>query len=259
MTSNAARLLALLFAAAALPVFAQNLAVVNGKPIPSSRSDFMIKILSAQGKGDSADLRLRIKEELINREILVQEANKQGVGLKPEVREQIVMQSQLILIRGLIDDYKMKNPVTDAEVKTEYDRVKTETANEKEYRARHILVNSEAEAKAIIAKLKTGEKFEVLAKQSKDTGSAANGGDLDWASPNTYVPEFSAAMVKLEKGHYTTTPVKSQHGYHVIKLEDVRNLQLPPYEDVKEKIKQSMEQQKVLAFQQNLLKKAQVQ
>jgi peptidyl-prolyl cis-trans isomerase C len=258
MTFKTARLLAFLVATVSLPVFAQNVAVVNGKPIPTSRSDFMLKVLAAQGKADSPQLREQIKQELINREVLAQEAKKQGIGLQPDVKEQIDMQSQLILIRGLISDYTKKHPVTDAAVKAEYEKVKGESANDKEYHARHILVDSEAEAKAIIAKLKAGEKFETLAKQSKDTGSAENGGDLDWSSPKGYVPEFSNAMTKLEKGQFTETPVKTQFGYHVIKLEDVRNAQIPSFDEVKDKIKQSLEQQKLVAFQEELMKKAKI-
>lgn len=258
MTLKTARLLALLIATTALPVFAQNVAVVNGKSIPTSRSDFMLKVLAAQGKTDSPELREQIKQELINREVLAQEAKKQGVGLEPEVKEQIDMQSQLILIRALIADYTKKNPVSDAAVKAEYEKAKAEASNEKEYHARHILVDKEDEAKAIIAKLKAGEKFETLAKQSKDTGSAENGGDLDWSSPKGYVPEFSAAMTKLEKGQITETPVKTQFGYHVIKLDDVRNAQIPSFDEIKDKIKQSLEQQKLLAYQQDLMKKAKI-
>jgi peptidyl-prolyl cis-trans isomerase C len=257
MTLHSARFLALLFAAAALPVFAQNIAVVNGKPIPSSRADFMVKVLAAQGKEDSPQLREQIKQELINREVLVQEAKKSGIGLKSEVKEQMEMQNQLILIRSFITEYSSKHPVTDAAIKAEYEKVKTETAGEKEYRARHILVDKEEDAKAIITKLKAGEKFETLAKQSKDS-TAENGGDLDWASPAGFVPEFSAAMTKLEKGRFTDTPVKTQFGYHIIKLEDVRDVQIPSFDEVKDKIKQSLEQQKLMAYQQELLKKAKV-
>jgi peptidyl-prolyl cis-trans isomerase C len=258
MTIKSARLLVLAVAAVTFPVFAQNVAVVNGKPIPTSRSDFMLKILAAQGKADSPQIREQIKQELINREVLAQEAKKQGISLDPEVKQQLEMQDQLVLIRALIADYAKKNPVTDAAIKAEYDKAKTDMANEKEYHARHILVDSEAAAKAIIAKLKAGEKFETLAKQSKDTGSAENGGDLDWSSPKGYVPEFSDAMVKLEKGHFTETPVKTQFGYHVIKLEDVRNAQIPAFDEVKDKIKQSLGQQKLLAYQQELMKKAKI-
>jgi len=257
MTLKPARMLALILATTVLPAVAQNIAVVNGKPIPASRADFMVKMLAAQGKPASPQLREQIKEELINREILVQEAKKQGIGLNPEVKEQIEMQNQLVLIRALVADYSKKNPVTDEAVKAEYDKVKAETANEKEYRARHILVEKEDDAKAIIAKLKAGEKFETLAKQSKDS-TAENGGDLDWASPAGFVPEFSEAMTKLEKGQYTTTPVKTQFGYHIIRLDDVRNAQFPTFDEAKDKIRENLGQQKLLAYQDELKKKAKV-
>jgi peptidyl-prolyl cis-trans isomerase C len=258
MKLKTARILALLIATAALPAFAQNVAVVNGKPIPTSRSDFMLKVLASQGKPDSKELRDQVKQELITREVLAQEAKKQGIGLQPDIKEQIEMQSQLVLIRGLIADYAKKHPVSDADVKAEYEKAKAEASKEKEYHARHILVDTEDQAKAIIAKLKAGEKFETLAKQSKDTGNAQNGGDLDWASPNAYVPEFSEAMTKLQKGQFTETPVKTQYGYHVIKLDDVRSAQVPTFDELKDKIRASLEQQKLLAYQDELMKKAKI-
>jgi peptidyl-prolyl cis-trans isomerase C len=258
MTFKPARLLAVLLAAAALPVLAQNLAVVNGKPVPSSRADAMVKQMAAQGQQDSPQLRAMVKEELINREILLQEADKMGLASTPEVKNQIDLARQSIVIRALVQDYVKKNPVRDADMKAEYDKFKAQ-AGDKEYRARHILVEKEDDAKAIIAKLKGGAKFEDLAKQSKDTGSAANGGDLDWASPASFVKPFSDAMVGLQKGQVTDTPVKSQFGYHVIRLDDVRPAKIPPFEEVKPQIAEQLQQQKLQAFQQELRKKAKVQ
>jgi peptidyl-prolyl cis-trans isomerase C len=258
MTLKPARLLMILVAAVALPAMAQNLAVVNGKPVPSSRADAMIKQLAAQGQQDSPQLRSMVKEELINREILIQEADKLGLSNNPDVKNQIDIARQSIVIRALVADYLKKNPVSDAEVKAEYDKFKAQ-AGDKEYRARHILVDSEDQAKAIIAKLKGGAKFEDLAKQSKDPGSAANGGDLDWASPASYVKPFSDAMVALQKGQFTETPVKTQFGYHVIKLEDVRAAKIPSLEEVKPQIAESLQQKKLQAFQEDLRKKAKIQ
>jgi peptidyl-prolyl cis-trans isomerase C len=157
----------------------------------------------------------------------------------------------------MLADYVKKNPVTDAQIKAEYDRYKAQVGD-KEYHARHILVATEDEAKAIIAKLKGGAKFEELAKQSKD-GTAANGGDLDWASPASYVPEFSKAMVALQKGAITETPVKTQFGFHVIKLEDVRAAKIPPMEEVKQQISDSLQQRKLAAYRDDLMKKAKIQ
>ncbi|MGB6055527.1 MAG: peptidylprolyl isomerase [Burkholderiaceae bacterium] len=258
MSFKPARLLVALFAAAAIPALAQNLAVVNGKPIPSSRADMMVKQMAAQGQPDSPQLRTMIKEELINREILMQEANKLGLADNQDVKAQLEMARQSIVIRALVADFLKKNPVKDADIQAEYDKFKAQ-AGDKEYHARHILVDTEDEAKAIIAKLKGGAKFEDLAKQSKDTGSAANGGDLDWASPSSFVKPFSDAMVALQKGQITETPVKSQFGYHVIKLEDTRPAKVPALDEVKPQIAESLQQKKLAAYQEELRKKAKIQ
>jgi len=258
MTLKPARLLMLLVAAVALPAIAQNLAVVNGKPVPSSRADAMIKQLASQGQPDSPQLRAMVKEELINREILIQEADKRGLSNTAEVKNQVEIARQSIAIRALVQDYLQKNPVKDADIQAEYDKFKSQ-AGDKEYHARHILVEKEDEAKAIITKLKGGAKFEDLAKQSKDPGSAANGGDLDWASPASFVKPFSDAMVGLQKGQITEAPVKTQYGFHVIKLEDVRAAKLPAMEEVKPQIAESLQQKKLQAFQEDLRKKAKIQ
>ena len=258
MTLHSPRILAILFAAAALPAFAQNLAVVNGKPVPSSRADTMVKQMASQGQQDTPQLRAMVKEEMINREILMQEADRRGLSNTPDVKNQMEIARQSIVIRALVSDFIKKNPVSEADMKAEYDRFKAQMGD-KEYHARHILVEKEEDAKAIVAKLKAGAKFEELAKQSKDPGSAANGGDLDWASPASFVKPFSDAMVALQKGQYTDTPVKTQFGYHVIKLDDVRPAKVPPFEEVKPQIAEQLQQQKLQAFQQELKKKAKIQ
>ncbi|MEO7031537.1 MAG: peptidylprolyl isomerase [Herbaspirillum sp.] len=258
MLVKPAHLLVVLLAAATFPAFAQNLAVVNGKAIPSSRADIMVQQMATQGQADTPQLRSMIKDELINREILMQEANKLGLGNNADVKAQLEMARQSIVIRALVTDFLKKNPVTDAELHAEYDRFKSQ-AGDKEYHARHILVEKEDEAKAIIAKLKAGAKFEDLAKQSKDTGSAAKGGDLDWAAPSSFVKPFSDAMVALKKGEITQTPVKTQFGYHVIQLEDVRAAKIPSFEEVKPQIAESLQQKKLAAYQKELRSKAKIQ
>jgi peptidyl-prolyl cis-trans isomerase C len=257
MTSKIARLLALLISMATFPAMAQNLAVVNGKPVPTSRADLMVKQMATQGQQDSPQLRAMVKEELINREILIQEADKQGLANNVDVKNQIEIARQAIVIRALVSEYLKKHPITDAEIKAEYDRFKAQ-AGDKEYKARHILVEKEEDAKAIIAKLKGGAKFEDLAKQSKDTGSAANGGDLDWASPASFVKPFSDAMVGLQKGQITETPVKTQFGYHVIRLDDIRAAKIPTLDEVKPQISESLQQKKLQAYQQELRAKAKI-
>ncbi|MGV8899355.1 MAG: peptidylprolyl isomerase [Burkholderiaceae bacterium] len=258
MILKPARLLVVLLAAVALPVMAQNLAIVNGKKIPSSRVEMMAQQLASQGQQDSPQLRAMIKEELINREILMQEADKRGLGMTTDVKNQVEIARQSIVIRALVADFIKKNPISDADITAEYNKFKA-LAGDKEYHARHILVEKEDDAKAIIAKLKSGSKFEDLAKQSKDPGSAANGGDLDWAAPTAYVKPFSDAMIALKKGQVTETPVKSQFGYHIIKLEDVRAAKVPTLEEVKPQIAEKLQQQKLQEFQLGLRKKAKVE
>ncbi|MFZ1180386.1 MAG: peptidyl-prolyl cis-trans isomerase [Herbaspirillum sp.] len=257
-TFKPTRLLMLLFTTVALPVMAQNLVTVNGKAIPSARAEVMIKQLTSQGQPDTPQLRSTVKEELINREILVQEADKQGLSRNADVRNQVELARQSIVIRALFNDYLKKHPVTDAEIKAEYDKLKAQ-AGDKEYHVRHILVDKEEDAKAIITKLKSGDKFEELAKQSKDTGSAANGGDLNWATPASFAKPFADAVVAMKKDHITDTPVKTQFGYHVIKLEDVRPVKVPTLEEVKPRIADALQQKKLQTHQEELRKRAKIQ
>lgn len=257
MTFKPAHLLAVLLATA-IPAMAQNVAVVNNKPISSSKMEMILKQAKAQGQQDTPQLRAQIKDRLIGMEVLLQEAEKTGVAANPDVKTQIEVTKQQILIQGLMREYIAKNPVTDAEITAEYNKAKAQ-AGDKEYHAFHILVEKEDDAKAIISKLKAGAKFEELAKQSKDTGSAAKGGDLDWASPATFVKSFSDALVALQKGQFTETPVKSEFGFHIIKLDDVRASKFPALEEVKQQVVEGLQQQKLQAYQQALMKKAKIQ
>ena len=201
----------------------------------------------------------QIKEEIIAREIFMQEAKKRGLDATDEYKNQLELARQSILIRELFADFQKKNAVTDAEIQAEYDKFVAANGG-KEYHARHILLETEDQANALIAEIKKGGKFEELAKKnSKDPGSGANGGDLDWAAANSYVAEFSNAMAKLEKGQMTDAPVKSQFGWHIIRLDDVREAQLPKLEEVKPQIAQQLQQQKMGKFQEDLRAKARIQ
>ena len=218
---------------------AQNVAVVNNKPIPKAKADVIIAQLVKQGQQDSPELQNAVREDLVRREILMQEAEKKGLAADPEVQGQLERARQQVLIGALAQDYFKANPPTDADVRAQYDILVKETGG-KEYKARHILVEKEADAKAIIAKLKTGAKFEDLAKQSKDPGSAGNGGSLGWAPASTYVKEFGDALAKLPKGQTTQVPVKTSFGYHVIRLDDVRDAKVPTFEEAKPQIAGAM-------------------
>jgi peptidyl-prolyl cis-trans isomerase C len=239
--------------------WAQNVAIVNGKPVPTSRVDALSQQVAAQGKPVTPEMAAQIKEEVINREVFMQEAQKRGIDATDDYKVQFELARQAILIRALFADYQKKNPVTDADVKAEYDKFVASNGG-KEYRASHILVETEDEAKKLIADIKKGSKFADIAKKSsKDPGSGANGGDLDWANAGSYVKEFSDAMTKLEKGKMTDVAVKSQFGYHIIRLDDVRQAQLPPMEQVKPQISQQLVQQKLGAFQKEMRDKAKIE
>ncbi|MGH6627064.1 MAG: peptidylprolyl isomerase [Burkholderiaceae bacterium] len=243
----------------ALPAAAQNVAIVNGKAVPKARVDALAQQVARSGRPVTPEMQGQIKDEVITREIFMQEAQKLGLEATDDYKNQIELARQTILIRELFADFQKKNPVTDADIQAEYDKFAAANSGS-EYRARHILVEKEDEAKAIIASLKKGGKFEDIAKKSsKDPGSGANGGDLDWANAGSYVKEFSDAMVKLKKGQLTDTPVKSQFGYHIIRLDDVRQAQLPKLEEVKPQIAQQLQQQKLAKFQEELRAKAKVE
>ena len=261
----------LLAGALALPAFAQNIAVVNGKPVPQSRLDDMMAQIQAQaasrGQQVPPDMKEQIKKAVIEREIFMQEAERQGIDKTPDYQSKMALMRQSVMINELFEGYEKKNPVTDEEAKAEYDRIAGEQAKAavgaKEYAAHHILVEKEADAKSIIAQIKKGAKFEDIAKkQSKDPGSGAKGGDLGWANPAGYVPEFAEAMKKLGKGEMTQEPVKTQFGYHIIRVDDVRDAkapELPKFDDVKAQIKQQLAQKKVAKYQEDLRAKAKVE
>ena len=249
---------AAVLASLSLSVNAQNIAIVNGKAVPTSRVEALKQQVARSGRPITPDVEAQIKEEVIAREIFMQEAQKRGLDATEEYKSQIELARQTILIRELFAEFQKTSAVTDADVQAEYDKFVAANGG-KEYRARHILVETKEQAEAVLAALKKGGKFEDLAKkQSKDPGSGANGGDLDWAAPGNYVKEFSDAMVALNKGQ-VSGPVQSQFGFHIIRLDDVREAQLPSLEDVKPQIVQQMMQQRMANFQQELRAKAKVE
>jgi peptidyl-prolyl cis-trans isomerase C len=221
------------------------LAKVNGVTIPQSRADTLMREMTAQGRPDTPEMRDMIKQELINREIVAQEAVKRGLHKRAEVVTQIDMQRQAVLINAYLQDYLKSHPVTDEDVRKEYERVK-ESAGAREYKVRHILVETEDEAKQVIAQIRKGGSFEkIAAEKSKDQGSKGRGGDLDWATPARYVPAFGQAITKLKKGQMTDAPVQTQFGWHVIRVDDERPAKFPAFEEAKPQIEQQMRQQTV--------------
>ncbi len=242
-----------------MALHAQNVAIVNGKAVPKTRLNMLAAQLERSGRSVTPDMEQQLREEVVMREIFMQEAEKQGLDASDDYKIQVEIAKQSILIRELFSQYQKANPISDADIKAEYDKFVASNGG-KEYHARHILVEKEEQAKAIIASLKKGGKFEEIAKkQSKDPGSGANGGDLDWANPNSFVKEFSQAMVALKKGQTTDVPVKTQFGFHIIRLDDVRETPVPKFDEVKAQIAQQMQQGKLAEYQQTLRDKAKIE
>lgn len=235
------------------------IALVNGVPVPSSRMDYMMRQQQARGAPDNDQTRAMVREELVNREVVQQAAQKAGFARNPEVQQQLDVARQEIIVGAYLRDWVQKHPVSDADVQKEYDQAKAQ-AGQKEYKARHILVDTEEQAKAIIADLDKGAKFdELAAKNSKDPGSKDRGGDLDWNVPTAFDKSFSDAMVKLKKGQHTETPVHTRYGYHVIQLDDVRDTQFPTLAELKPRIEQQLLQRKIAGLVRELRSKAKVE
>ena len=234
-------------------------ATVNGVVIPRQRLELVVRQQVARGAQDSEQLRAQVREALINNELLIQEANRSGVAKKAEVQQQLDLTRQEVIANAVVTEYLRTSPISEADLQKEYDRAKSQTGD-KEYRARHILVSSEEDAKAVLAELKKGGKFEEVAqKRSLDEGTRPKGGDLDWNVPTNYDKAFADAMVKLEKGKMTEAPVRSRFGFHVIRLDDARPVEFPPLAQVRQQLQQRMVGQRVDAYLRDLRGKAKIE
>jgi len=233
--------------------------VVNGVTIPQSRIDAMNRELTTQGQPDTPERHQAVREELVNREVLAQAATKRGLDKNPDIQAQMAMAQQAVLVRALFEDEVKKNPITDADLQKQYEQFKSQMGTN-EYKVRHILVDKEDEAKAIIAELNKGGDFAKIAKEkSKDPGSKDNGGDLDWGPSARYVKPFADAIQSMQKGQTTTAPVKTDFGYHVIRLDDVRPLKVPEFSELKEQFRQRAQQQQIQKLVMDLRQKAKVE
>ena len=235
------------------------LATVNGVAIPRQRADAVVRVQTSRGAQDNEQLRAQVREALINNELLVQEGNRTGLVKKQEVLEQVDLNRQEVIANAVINEYVRAHPVSDAEIQKEYDAAKVRTGD-REFKARHILVASEDDAKGIIAELKKGGKFDDIAqKRSMDEGTRPRGGDLDWNVPGTFDKVFADALMKLEKGKMTETPVRTRFGFHIIQLDDVRPVNFPPLAQVKQQIQQRLVQQRIDTLVKELRGKAKIE
>ena len=227
-------------------VLTKPVATVNGVGIPESRYDFVLKQNMAQrGESDSPELRKNIKETLINQEIIAQAAAKKGLDQTADFKTMMDLSRGQNLVNAYLHDYAKNHPVTDAEMKQEFDKIKAHMGS-KEYKVRHILVKTEAEAKKIIADLKKGANFSKLAaEKSEDPGSKSNGGELDWAPASNFVQPFADAVRLLKKGEITPAPVQTPFGWHVIQLQDEKALKLPTFDQVKPQLQQRVQQEHI--------------
>jgi peptidyl-prolyl cis-trans isomerase C len=256
----ATAVLAVSLCTTALAQQAKPLAKVNGQSISSAVGNLLVDMQVAQGAPNNDALKKEVREELVRREVLAQEARKKGLDKKSEVQARIDLSRTDVLVGAYIEDFLRTHPISDADLRKEYDRqVGTMNKDQKEYKARHIVVNKEEDAKAIISKLQSGAKFEDFVKESTDPGTKDNGGDLGWSRPDQYVPPFAEALSKLDKGTFTPQPVKTDFGYHVIIVDDVRKVEPPPFDSVKQQLTQSLQQRQIQQQVQDLVSKAKVE
>jgi peptidyl-prolyl cis-trans isomerase C len=220
--------------------------------------EMLVRERQAQGQQDSPELRSFLKQELINREVIFQESVKRGLDKNPDVQMQLEMVRQGVIVAAFLQDYLRKNQPNDTSLRGEYDKIKAQQGD-KEFRARHVLLKTEEEAKEVLAQLAKGGKFEqIAAERSLDTGSKGKGGDLDWAPPGRYVKPFADALSKLKKGETTKTPVQTQFGWHIIQLQDERALKMPSFEEAKNQLVQMMSQQSLQKAVADLRAKAKI-
>jgi peptidyl-prolyl cis-trans isomerase C len=244
---------------AATPAASGPVATVNGTAIPRARLELLLRQQVQRGAPDNEQTRALVREDLINRELVSQAAVRAGTAKRREVQTQLEVARQEVLLSAYLSDYLRDKPITDAEVVKEYERVREQTGAS-EYKTRHILVETEDEAKRLIAELQKGGKFDELAKKaSKDEGTRELGGDLDWKVPSTLEKPFADAMMALGKGKFTAAPVRTRFGYHVIQLDDVRAVDFPPLSQARPQIQQQLVRKKIEEMVRELRAQAKVE
>jgi len=219
------------------------MATVNGVQIPMSLLEQNVNANVAQGQRDTPELRQLLKDELINREILAQESAKLGLDKTAEAKTQLAQMRQMLMVELLLSDLTKKNPVTDVQIKAEYDQRMQALKNEQEYKVALIVTATEDEAKALIVQLNKGESFEKIAAEKSLDPSKAKGGQVGWVLSAQILPAISNVMVNLNKGAIAVAPIRTQAGWNIIKLEDKRPYQAPGLNQAKNDIRQGLQQQ----------------
>src|SRR6185437_7175182 len=234
-------------------------ATVNGTPISRDMFEYFVKSTANKPSAElTADQRNEALDNLIRGELVAQQAEKEGLQNSADVASELQLSHMEILEQAGAEHYLADKKPTDAEVQSEYDQ-QVATIPKTQYHARHILVKSQDEAQKIIAQLKRGAKFEDLAKKDSIDSSKDQGGDLGWFSPTSMVKPFADAVATLKKGEITHAPVQTQYGWHVIQLLDTRETPVPPLDQVKDRVSQLVESNKFHAYEDQLMKTAQIQ
>ena len=235
------------------------MATVNGKALTKAQFDYFVKTVAGK-PADSLTIEQRgqVLDSLVRAEIVAQQAEKDGLDKQGDVPASMAMTRLQILEQAAMANYLKDRKPTDAELKAEYD-AQVAAMPKVQYKARHILVKTRAEAEKIIADLKKGAKFEKLAAEQSLDGSKTNGGDLGWFSPANMVKPFADAVASLKKGETTSTPVQSEFGWHVIRLDDTRETAPPSFDTVKDRLGNLVESKKFKAYSDELLKTAKVE
>lgn len=245
----------------AMPVLAQNVASVNGVQIPDSQFNQMLNAALTRGQKDTPELRNLIKEELINREVLAQAAVKQGLDKTPEAKQQWAQIRETFLVELFLVDYTKNHPITDADVKAQYDREVAQIQGgdaSQQYKVSIIIVSSAEEAGSVVSQLKKGASFEKLAKEKSIDPSKVQGGLVGWVLPGQVNPEIGGAIKKLGKGAYTSTPIQTQAGWNIVKVDDKRAFKVPAYGDVQNQIRQNLIQKQRAEALQKLRQEAKI-
>lgn len=219
-------------------------ATVNGTPITVIERDVQSKQFQARGQSATDE---QIIEELISLEVMRQEAVKRGLDAAPEIAAEMKIMESRVLANALLTEFTENLDLSDTVLKAEYEK-QIAMADAKEFKASHILLEDEAKAREIIAELDAGADFAESAKKYSTGPSGPNGGDLGWFDAGTMVPEFSAAVTAMETGAHSNTPVQTQFGYHIIKLDDTRSKEPQPFDSVKDQIRGMMLNNRVQEF-----------
>lgn len=238
------------------------IATVNGETIPAARLQLILERFAGQAAPQAIppEMRQKIIDQLVTQTLLTQEAEKQKLDSKPEVAEQLKLMRTSLLANAYLQDLQSRQTVSDAQVATEYEALKN-GPDSQEYRVRHILVADAAQAKELLTQLqKQPGEFAALAKKyTLDAGSRERGGELDWIKASTVVPEFGQAMQAMKKGELSKEPVHSQFGYHLLLLEDVRPVEIPPLDLMQPSLKEKLQQAAVQKALEELKARAKIQ